>query len=74
MGSRWFTQFRIEKQRQQFQHLLKKLLEKHHIPYIKIESPSYLDRYNQAKEVVEAILNEEPIPLQFKQYNIHEFE
>ncbi|EPY99590.1 multifunctional transcriptional regulator/nicotinamide-nucleotide adenylyltransferase/ribosylnicotinamide kinase NadR [Mannheimia haemolytica] len=63
-----------KKQRQQFQHLLKKLLEKHHIPYIKIESPSYLDRYNQAKEVVEAILNEEPIPLQFKQYNIHEFE
>ena len=39
------------------------------MPYIEIESPSYLDRYNQTKEVVEAILNDEPIPLQFKQYN-----
>ena len=63
------------KQRQRFQALLKKLLEKHHIPYIEIESPSYLDRYNQTKEVVEAILNDEPIPLQFKQYNVdHETE
>ena len=57
------------KQRQRFQALLKKLLEKHNIPYIEIESPSYLDRYNQTKEVVEAILNDEPIPLQFKQFN-----
>ncbi|WP_288233550.1 multifunctional transcriptional regulator/nicotinamide-nucleotide adenylyltransferase/ribosylnicotinamide kinase NadR [uncultured Haemophilus sp.] len=63
------------KQRQRFQALLKKLLEKHHIPYIEIESPSYLDRYNQTKEVVEAILNDAPIPLQFKQYNVdHETE
>ncbi|QNS15371.1 multifunctional transcriptional regulator/nicotinamide-nucleotide adenylyltransferase/ribosylnicotinamide kinase NadR [Mannheimia bovis] len=61
-----------KKQRQQFQQLLKKLLEKYRIPYIEIESPSYLDRYNQAKEVVEAILNEEPIPLQFKQYNLND--
>ncbi|QLB15442.1 trifunctional nicotinamide-nucleotide adenylyltransferase/ribosylnicotinamide kinase/transcriptional regulator NadR [Mannheimia granulomatis] len=61
-----------KKQRQQFQQLLKKLLEKYRIPYIEIESPSYLDRYNQTKEVVEAILNEEPIPLQFKQYNLDE--
>ena len=58
------------KQRQRFQALLKKLLEKHNIPYIEIESPSYLDRYNQTKEVVEAVLNGEPIPLQFKQHNI----
>ena len=58
-----------QKQRQRFQALLKKLLEKHHVPYIEIESPSYLDRYNQTKEVVEAILNDEPILLQFKQYN-----
>ncbi|WGE31346.1 multifunctional transcriptional regulator/nicotinamide-nucleotide adenylyltransferase/ribosylnicotinamide kinase NadR [Actinobacillus genomosp. 2] len=57
------------KQRQRFQQLLKKLLEKYHVPYIEIESPSYLDRYNQTKEVVEAILKEEEIPLQFKQYN-----
>lgn len=63
-----------KKQRQQFQQLLKKLLEKYRIPYIEIESPSYLDRYNQAKEVVEAILNEEPIPLQFKQYNLNDSE
>ena len=58
-----------QKQRQRFQALLKKLLEKHHVPFIELESPSYLDRYNQTKEVVEAILNDEPIPLQFKQYN-----
>jgi len=57
------------KQRQRFQQLLKKLLEKYHVPYIEIESPSYLDRYNQTKEVVDAILKEEEIPLQFKQYN-----
>lgn len=54
------------KQRQAFQQLLKKLLSKYKIPYIEIESPSYLDRYNQTKEIVEAILNEEPIPLSFK--------
>lgn len=57
------------KQRQRFQQLLKKLLEKYHVPYIEIESPSYLDRYNKTKEVVEAILNDEEIPLQFKRYN-----
>lgn len=62
------------KQRQRFQQLLKKLLEKYHVPYIEIESPSYLDRYNQTKEVVEAILKDETIPLQFKQYNQHETE
>lgn len=55
-----------QKQRQAFQKLLKKLLDKYHIPYIEIESPSYLDRYNRTKEVVEAILNEEPLPLAFK--------
>lgn len=54
------------KQRQRFQQLLKKLLDKYHVPYIEIESPSYLDRYNQTKDVVEAILNEEPIPRTFK--------
>lgn len=57
------------KQRQKFQELLKKLLSKHGVPYIEIESPSYLDRYNQTKKVVEAILNEEPISLTF---NSHE--
>lgn len=51
------------KQRQQFQNLLKKLLEKHQIPYIEITSPSYLDRYNQTKAIVEAILNEEALPI-----------
>lgn len=51
------------KQRQRFQQLLKKLLDKYNVPYIEIESPSYLDRYNQTKEIVEAILNEEEIPL-----------
>ncbi|MCK3654451.1 trifunctional nicotinamide-nucleotide adenylyltransferase/ribosylnicotinamide kinase/transcriptional regulator NadR [Pasteurellaceae bacterium Macca] len=50
------------KQRQRFQQLLKKLLDKYHVPYIEIESPSYLDRYNQTKAVVEAILNEEELP------------
>ncbi|QLB12253.1 HTH-type transcriptional repressor of NAD biosynthesis genes [Bisgaardia hudsonensis] len=48
-------------QRQRFQNLLKKLLNKYNIPYIEIESPSYLDRYNQVKDIVEKILNEEEI-------------
>lgn len=55
-----------QKQRQRFQQLLKKLLDKHNIPYIEIESPSYLDRYNQTKAIVEAILNEEPLPIPSK--------
>ncbi|MDG6897226.1 trifunctional nicotinamide-nucleotide adenylyltransferase/ribosylnicotinamide kinase/transcriptional regulator NadR [Actinobacillus delphinicola] len=50
-----------QKQRQQFQQLLKKLLHKHNIPYIEIESPSYLERYNQVKVIVEKILNNEEI-------------
>ena len=45
-----------QKQRQQFQQLLKKLLDKYKVPYIEIESPSYLDRYNQVKSVVEKVL------------------
>lgn len=54
------------KQRQRFQQLLKKLLDKHAVPYIEIESPSYLDRYNQTKEIVQAILNEETDSLALK--------
>ncbi|EDK14227.1 nicotinamide-nucleotide adenylyltransferase [Haemophilus influenzae 22.4-21] len=50
-----------QKQRQQFQQLLKKLLDKYKVPYIEIESPSYLDRYNQVKAVIEKVLNEEEI-------------
>ena len=50
------------RQRQRFQQLLKKLLDKYNVPYIEIESPSYLDRYNQVKEIVEKILNEEELP------------
>ena len=46
-----------QKQRQQFQQLLKKLLDKYKVPYIEIESPSYLDRYNQVKSVVEKVLS-----------------
>ncbi len=49
------------KQRERFQQLLKKLLHKYNIPYIEIESPSYLERYNQVKTIVEKILNEEAI-------------
>lgn len=49
------------KERQRFQQLLKKLLDKYNVPYIEIDSPSYLDRYNQAKLIVEKILNEEEI-------------
>ena len=40
-----------QQQRQQFQQLLKKLFDKYKVPYIEIESPSYLDRYNQVKSV-----------------------
>lgn len=50
------------KQRQRFQQLLKKLLDKYNVPYIEIESPSYLERYNQAKQIVEKILNDEEVP------------
>lgn len=50
-----------QKQRQQFQQLLKKLLHKHQVPYIEIESPSYLERYNQVKSLVEKILANEEI-------------
>ncbi|MDY6216227.1 multifunctional transcriptional regulator/nicotinamide-nucleotide adenylyltransferase/ribosylnicotinamide kinase NadR [Actinobacillus porcinus] len=50
-----------ERQRQRFQQLLKKLLDKYNVPYIEITSPSYLARYNQAKEIVEKILNDEEI-------------
>ena len=50
-----------QKQRQQFQQLLKKLLHKYNVPYIEIESPSYLERYNQVKVIVEKILNNEEI-------------
>ena len=50
-----------QKQRQQFQQLLKKLLDKYKVPYIEIESPSYLDRYNQVKSVVEKVLNDEEL-------------
>lgn len=31
------------------------------MPYIEIESPSYLERYNQVKSIVEKILNEEEL-------------
>lgn len=51
-----------QKQRQRFHLLLKKLLDKYNVPYIEIESPSYLERYNQAKQIVEKILNEEALP------------
>ena len=51
-----------ERQRQRFQQLLKKLLDKYNVPYIEIISPSYLERYNQAKAIVEKILNDEEIP------------
>ncbi len=49
------------KQRQQFQDLLKKLLHRYNVPYIEIKSPSYLERYNQVKVIVEKILNNEEI-------------
>ena len=50
-----------QQQRQRFQQLLKKLLEKYNIPYIEIESPSYLERYAQVKRIVERILNDESV-------------
>ena len=63
------------KQRQRFQQLLKKLLDKYNIPYIEIESPSYLERYNQVKEIVEKILNdEEPTTTANEQNDLSIFE
>lgn len=37
------------------------MLDKYKVPYIEIESPSYLDRYNQVKSVVEKVLNDEEL-------------
>lgn len=48
-----------QKQRETFQQLLKQLLQQHNVPYIEIQSPSYLTRYNQVKAIVEKILNDE---------------
>ncbi len=50
-----------EQQRQAFQNLLKELLHQYNVPYIEIESPSYLERYDQVKAIVEKILNDEEI-------------
>ncbi len=50
-----------EKQRQEFQNLLKKLLKKHNIDYLEINSPSHAERYEQAKAIVIKILNGEPL-------------
>ncbi|OOF71374.1 multifunctional transcriptional regulator/nicotinamide-nucleotide adenylyltransferase/ribosylnicotinamide kinase NadR [Rodentibacter caecimuris] len=61
-----------EKQRQQFQLLLKRLLDKYKVPYIEIESPSYLERYNQVKTVIEKVLNEETLIPYQKEDNIGE--
>ena len=61
MGDDGLRSLGSQKQRQQFQQLLKKLLDKYKVPYIEIESPSYLDRYNQVKSVVEKVLNDEEL-------------
>lgn len=51
-----------EKQRQDFQILLKKLLKQHNIDYLEINSPNHIQRYEQAKNIVINILNDEPLP------------
>ena len=33
--------------------VIEEIVDKYKVPYIEIESPSYLDRYNQVKSVVE---------------------
>lgn len=48
-----------EKQRKDFQSLLKKLLDKYGIDYIEISSPKHSERYEHAKAVVQKLLNEE---------------
>lgn len=55
-----------QKSREKFQLLLKKLLNKYNVPYIEIESPSYLERYDTAKVIVEKILNEEDLSQDFQ--------
>ncbi|MGY0399784.1 MAG: multifunctional transcriptional regulator/nicotinamide-nucleotide adenylyltransferase/ribosylnicotinamide kinase NadR [Ostreibacterium sp.] len=51
-----------EKQRQNFQNLLKKLLKKYNIDYIEIDSPSYTERYEKAKNIVIKTLDGGLIP------------
>ena len=50
-----------EKQRQDFHNLIKKLLKKHQIDYIEINSPNYIERFETAKEIVLKILKDESI-------------
>ncbi|MBS9778332.1 MAG: multifunctional transcriptional regulator/nicotinamide-nucleotide adenylyltransferase/ribosylnicotinamide kinase NadR [Gammaproteobacteria bacterium] len=50
-----------EKSRHNYHDLLKKLLNKHNIKYLEIESPSYSDRYESVKKIVTQILNDEQI-------------
>ncbi len=45
-----------QKQREKFQNMLKKLLDKHGIAYVEIESADYLDRFNEAKAIVDRVL------------------
>lgn len=50
-----------EKQRQDFQYLIKKLLKKHDIDYVEITSASHDERFAQAKAIVGRILNDESV-------------
>lgn len=50
-----------EKQRQNFQNLLKKLLKKHNIDHIEINSPQHSERFAQAKDIVLKVLRDEVI-------------
>lgn len=53
-----------EKQRQDFQNLLKSLLKKHKIDYLEINSPDHAQRYEQAKSIVINILKGDKPPQQ----------
>lgn len=48
-------------QRLRFQQLLKKLLDKYKVPYIEIDTNDHFVCYNQVKEIVERVLNDEEV-------------
>lgn len=48
-------------QRERFQQLLKKLLDKYKVPYIEIDTNDHFVCYTQVKKIVERILNDEEV-------------
>lgn len=57
---KFFTKKGLQ-QRERFQQLLKKLLDKYKVPYIEIDTNDHFVCYTQVKKIVERILNDEEV-------------